>query len=115
MGYDLDKCVLIHNIPKELDVSEIESFCVPFGGLKTIFMLKDKAGNFLGDAVAELARCGAFTSRYREPLNYEIAMEGLQDLPIYNDTVLKVEVPDKKWPGFPQRVSVISSGCEASV
>ena len=53
MGYELDKCVVIHNIPKELDVSEIESFCVPFGGLKTIFMLKDKAGNFLGDAVAE--------------------------------------------------------------
>ena len=42
-------------------------------------------------------------------------MEGLQDLPIYNDTVLKVEVPDKKWLGFPQRVSVISSGCEVSV
>ena len=42
-------------------------------------------------------------------------MEGLQDLPIYNDTVLKVEVPCKKWPGCPQRVSVISSGCEVSV
>lgn len=47
--------------------------------------------------------------RYREQLNYEIAMEGLQDLPIYNGTVIKVEVPDKKWPGFPQRVSVVSS------
>ena len=34
-------------------------------------------------------------SRYREQLNYEIAMEGRQDLPIYNGTVIKVEVPDK--------------------
>jgi hypothetical protein len=47
--------------------------------------------------------------RYRDQLNYEMAMEGLQDLPIYNDTVIKVENPDPKWPGFPQRVSVISS------
>lgn len=36
-------------------------------------------------------------------------MEGLQDLPIFNGGVIKVEAPDKKWPGFPQRVSVVSS------
>lgn len=42
-------------------------------------------------------------------MNYEIAMEGLQDLPIFNETVIKVEKPDKKWPGFPQTVSAISS------
>ena len=47
--------------------------------------------------------------RYRDNLNYEIAMEGLQDLPIYNDTVIKVEKPDAKWPGFPKSVSAISS------
>ncbi|KAK8831508.1 hypothetical protein WA577_000592 [Blastocystis sp. JDR] len=98
-GYDLSKCVLIHNIPTELSVAEIESFCSPFGGVKMIYPLKDKESRFLGDAVVE----------YRESLYYEIAMEGLQDLPIFNDTVLKVEVPDKKWPGFPQRVSVVSN------
>ena len=42
-------------------------------------------------------------------MNYEMAMEGLQDLPIYNGKSIRVEIPDKKWPGFPQRVSVISS------
>ena len=36
-------------------------------------------------------------------------MEGLQDLPIYNEMMIKVEKPDKKWPGFPQTVSAISS------
>lgn len=36
-------------------------------------------------------------------------MEGLQGLPIFNGTSLEVETPDKKWPGFPQRVSVVSS------
>ena len=50
------------------------------------------------------------TCRYRDELNYEIAMEGLQDLPIFNETVIKVEKPDPKWPGFPQTVSAISSG-----
>ncbi len=48
-------------------------------------------------------------SRYREQLSFEIAMEGLQGLPIFNGTSLEVETPDKKWPGFPQRVSVVSS------
>lgn len=48
-------------------------------------------------------------TRYRDTLNYEIAMEGLQDLPVFNETVIKVEKPDKKWPGFPQTVSAISS------
>lgn len=51
---------------------------------------------------------GSF-SRYRTQMNYEMAMEGLQDLPIYNGKAIRVEIPDKKWPGFPQRVSVISS------
>lgn len=51
----------------------------------------------------------AVQNRYRDSLNYEIAMEGLQDLPIYNDIVIKVEKPDPKWPGFPQRVNTISS------
>lgn len=36
-------------------------------------------------------------------------MEGLQDLPIFNETVIKVEKPDPKWPGFPKSVSAISS------
>lgn len=98
-GYDIEKCVLMHNIPCELEESEIYTFCEPFGGLKKIYMLKDKNKKFLGDAVAE----------YREALNYQIAMEGLQDLPIYNDTVIKVEKPDSKWPGFPQRVSTVSN------
>lgn len=101
--------MLIHNVPAELSVAEIESFCSPFGGVKMIYPLKDKEGRFLGDAVVECVWCGGVRSRYRESLYYEIAMEGLQDLPIFNDTVLKVEVPDKKWPGFPQRVSVVSS------
>lgn len=34
--------------------------------------------------------------RDRDTLNYEIAMEGLEDLPIFNDTVIKVESPDRK-------------------
>ena len=53
--------------------------------------------------------------RYRDTLNYEIAMEGLQDLPIFNDIVIKVEKPDPKWPGFPQRVNTISSRGEKEV
>ena len=36
-------------------------------------------------------------------------MEGLQDLPIFDETVIKVEKPDTKWPGFPKSVSAISS------
>ena len=40
---------------------------------------------------------------------YEIAMEGLLGLPIYNDMVIKVEKPDVKWPGFPHTISAISS------
>lgn len=42
-------------------------------------------------------------------------MEGLQDLPIFNDIVIKVEKPDPKWPGFPQRVNTISSRGEKAV
>ena len=99
----------MHNIPCELEESEIYTFCEPFGGLKKIYMLKDKNKKFLGDAVAECDLMADLMHRYREALNYQIAMEGLQDLPIYNDTVIKVEKPDSKWPGFPQRVSTVSS------
>lgn len=52
-GYDIEKCVLMHNIPRELEEAEIHTFCEPFGGLKKIYMLKDKNCRFLGDAVAE--------------------------------------------------------------
>lgn len=48
-------------------------------------------------------------NRYRNQMHYEMAMEGLQDLPIYNGKSIHVEMPDNKWPGFPQRVSAISS------
>ena len=53
MNYDIEKCILMHNIPKELDESEIISFCQPFGGFKKLYMLKDKKKRFLGDAVVE--------------------------------------------------------------
>lgn len=99
----------MHNIPKELDESEILRFCQPFGGCKKLYMLKDKKKRFLGDAVIEYCYCSIMIIRYRDVLNYEIAMEGLQDLPIFNEMVIKVEKPDKKWPGFPQTVSAISS------
>lgn len=44
----------MHNIPKELDETEIMSFCQPFGGFKKLYLLKDKKKHFLGDAVVEL-------------------------------------------------------------
>ena len=53
VNYDIDLCILMHNIPKELDESEIISFCQPFGGFKKLYMLKDKKKRFLGDAVVE--------------------------------------------------------------
>lgn len=53
LGYDLSKCVLIHNIPPELEESEIRSFCDPFGGVRKVYMLRDSGERFLGDAVAE--------------------------------------------------------------
>ena len=53
MTYDIEKCILMHHIPTELDESEIISFCQPFGGFKKLYMLKDKKKRFLGDAVVE--------------------------------------------------------------
>ena len=99
----------MHNIPPELEESEIRSLCDPFGGVRKIYMLRDNDEHFLGDAVVEQEMNCFIISLFREEFNYEIDMEGLQDLPIYIGTVIKVEVPDKKWPGFPQRVSVVSS------
>ena len=35
-GHDLSKCIRMHNIPRELELEEIESFCSPFGGVKKL-------------------------------------------------------------------------------
>ena len=53
LGYDLNKCVLMHNIPSELEESEIRSLCDPLGGVRKIYMLRDNDEHFLGDAVVE--------------------------------------------------------------
>ncbi|KAK8815415.1 hypothetical protein WA158_003627 [Blastocystis sp. Blastoise] len=100
LSYDIEKCILIQNIPRELEEFEIRNICDPFGEIKNLFLLK-KDGEFQGEAVVE----------YESALWHDIAMEGLEGLPMdspTNSILLHVSKPSPKWPAFPIPVSTIS-------